>query len=266
MRPRTWLTAVALTAIVAAPASAQETQQRRRTQANADRPQQAERAAEAPDRAPERATGRERAVTRTVEPRRDQQAQQADQNRRAEEARRAEQARQSANNRRSDNNRNNNNRNNNGRYDSGRHDDRRYNGARSYWNNGRYYWRAPRVVHPTIVRVVPYRSYVYRPSYRGSYYGSGGYYPYGVTPRGYYEPIPGRYYGGVRITGVPREAEVFADGYYVGLVDDFDGIFQHVNLEAGPHNIEINWGGYEPIAFDVYVRPGETTTLRADRP
>ena len=256
MRPRTWLTAMTLTAIVAAPAIAQETQQRRRTQANADRPQQAERA---PEQAPDRATGRERAVTRTVEPRRDEQtARLADQNR-AEEARRSEQARQSANHRRDDNNRN-----NNGRYDNGRYDNRRYNNGRSYWNNGRYYWRAPRVVHPTIVRVVPYRSYVYRPSYLGGYYGNGGYYPYGVTPRGYYEPIPGRYYGGVRITGVPRDAEVFADGYYVGVVNDFDGIFQHMNLEVGRHHIEIAWGGYEPIAFDVYVRPGETTTFRGD--
>ena len=252
MRPTTWLTAVALTAIVAVPASAQETPQRRRTQANAERPPQTERAAE---QAPDRATGRERAVTRTVAPQRD------DQNRRAEEARRVEQARPSADNRRYDNNRNDNNRNNNGRYDNGRYDNRRYHNGRYY--NGRYY--APRIVRPTIVRVVPYRPYVYRPSYRiGVYYGTGGYYPYGVTPRGYYEPIPGRYYGGVRITGVPREAEVFADGYYVGLVNDFDGIFQHINLEAGPHHIEIDWGGYEPIAFDVYVRPGETTTFRGD--
>ena len=50
----------------------------------------------------------------------------------------------------------------------------------------------------------------------------------------------------------------------MGIVDDFDGIFQHVNLEAGPHHIEVVWGGYQPIAFDVYVRPGETTTFRAD--
>ena len=40
--------------------------------------------------------------------------------------------------------------------------------------------------------------------------------------------------------------------------------FQHINLEAGSHHIEIDWGGYEPIAFDVDVRPGETTTFRAD--
>ena len=125
--------------------------------------------------------------------------------------------------------------------------------------------RTPRIIRPVVVRVVPYRPYVYRPSYSiGVYYGSGGYYPYGYTPRGYYNPIPGRYYGGVRITGMPRDAQVFADGYFVGLVNDFDGIFQHINLEAGPHHIEIDWGGYEPVAFDVYVRPGETTTFRGD--
>jgi hypothetical protein len=238
---------VALTAIIAAPASAQE---RRRPRENTDQPRQAE-------RAPEQAASRERAVTRTVEPRREQQARQADQNsrveqnRRVEETRRAEQARQSANNRRSDNNRSNN----------GRYDNRSFGNGRYY--NGRYY--APRIIRPTIIRVAPYRPYVYRPSYRiGVYYGTGGYYPYGVTPRGYYEPIPGRYYGGVRITGVPRDAEVFADGYYVGLVNDFDGIFQHVNLEAGAHHLEIDWGGAEPIGFDVFVRPGETTTFRGD--
>jgi hypothetical protein len=106
---------------------------------------------------------------------------------------------------------------------------------------------------------------VYRPSYSlGVFYGSGGYYPYGYTPSYYYQPVPGRVYGGVRITGAPRDARVFADGYFVGIVNDFDGIFQHLNLEAGRHHIEIDWGGYQPIAFDVYVRPGETTTFRAD--
>ena len=140
------------------------------------------------------------------------------------------------------------------------------------WDNGHYgeplhyrYGYAPRVIRPTVIQVVPYRPYVYRPSWSvGVYYGYEGYYPYGYTPRGYFDPIPGRYYGGVRITGAPRDARVFADGYYVGIVDDFDGIFQHINLEAGPHHIEIQWGGYEPVAFDVMVRPGETITFRAD--
>lgn len=141
-----------------------------------------------------------------------------------------------------------------------------YNG-RSY--DGRSYDRGayanPRIIRPTIVQVLPYRPYVYRPSWSiGVYYGSGGYYPYGYTPDYYFDPIPGHYYGGLRITGAPREARVFADGYFVGIVDDFDGIFQHLNLEAGPHHIEIQADGYAPVAFDVNVRPGQTITFRAD--
>jgi hypothetical protein len=141
-------------------------------------------------------------------------------------------------------------------------------GHRGYVDRG-YYGRrtviVPRYVHPRVVRIVPYRPYFYRPSIAfGIYYGAGGSYPYGYTPRGYYDPIPGRIYGGVRITDAPRDAQVFADGYYVGIVDDFDGVFQHVNLEAGEHRIEIRSPGFDPITFDIVVQPGRTTTLRAD--
>lgn len=154
-----------------------------------------------------------------------------------------------------------------------RETDRRYDtrgnyGRPSYSNRsyGYGYGRAvPRIIRPTIVTVVPYRRYAYRPRLSiGVYYGAGGSYPYGYTPRGYYDPIPGRLYGGLRITGAPHEAHVFADGYYVGIVDDFDGVFQHLNLEAGPHRIEVEVPGYESIAFDVMVQPGRTTTFRAD--
>ena len=123
----------------------------------------------------------------------------------------------------------------------------------------------PRFIRPSIVTVVPYRPYVYHPSFSlGVYYGAGGAYPYGYTPRGYYDPLPGHFYGGLRITGAPRDAQVFADGYYVGIVNDFDGVFQHINLEAGTHHIEIRVDGVEPIAFDVNVQPGQTITYRAD--
>ena len=122
------------------------------------------------------------------------------------------------------------------------------------------------IIRPRIVTIVPYRPYVYSPSWSlGVFYGADGYYPYGYTPRVYYDPVPGRAYGGLRITDMPRDAQVFADGYYVGIVNDFDGIFQHLNLEAGPHHIEILLpGGYDPpVAFDVYIEPGRTVTYRA---
>jgi hypothetical protein len=123
----------------------------------------------------------------------------------------------------------------------------------------------PRIVHPSVVTVIPYRPYVYRPSIGpGVYYGFGGAYPYGYTPRGYYDPYPGRPYGGLRIIDAPRDAQVFADGYYIGLVDDFDGVFQHANLEAGAHRIEVVPPGYEPIAFDVMIQPDRTITYRVN--
>ena len=144
----------------------------------------------------------------------------------------------------------------------------------------------PRVIAARYGGRVPYRPYFYRPSFRvgigfgypyyygypyGYPYAYSGYgyraygYPYGyaVPPPGYLYAVPGRPYGGVRITDAPEDAEVFADGYYVGIVDDFDGVFQHMNLEAGAHRIEIRAQGRQPIAFDVRVEPGETITYHA---
>jgi hypothetical protein len=137
-----------------------------------------------------------------------------------------------------------------------------------YYSNRGYGARTivvPRYITPRYVTVVPYAPYVYRPSIGlGVYYGSGGAYPYGYTPRGYYEPIPGRAYGGLRLTGASRLAQVFADGYYVGIVNDFDGVFQHLNLEAGTHRMEIVDPGFPPITFDVMIQPGRTMTFRVD--
>ena len=134
-----------------------------------------------------------------------------------------------------------------------------YHGYRGVYGYGHGY------SHSRIVTVVPWRPYYYRPHFSiGIYYGAGGVYDYGYTPSYYYDPIPGRTYGGVRITEAPRDAQVFADGHFVGIVDDFDGAFQHVNLEAGQHRIEVRGAEFPPISFDVYVQPGRTITLRAD--
>lgn len=75
-------------------------------------------------------------------------------------------------------------------------------------------------------------------------------------------PGVGRGYGGVRIDLAERDAEVHVDGYYAGVVDDFDGSFQHLNLEPGPHRIEVRREGFEPVSFEVNVEPGRTITYR----
>jgi hypothetical protein len=68
----------------------------------------------------------------------------------------------------------------------------------------------------------------------------------------------------VRIDLPQRDAEVYVDGYFVGVVDDFDGVFQQVNLEAGPHRIEVRAPGFETIAFQVNIEPNRTITYRAE--
>jgi hypothetical protein len=89
--------------------------------------------------------------------------------------------------------------------------------------------------------------------YPGYAYGGYAAYPgYAVNP-----------YGGVRIAVPQRNAEVYVDGYYAGIVNDFDGTFQQVNLEPGAHRIEVRAQGFEPSTFEVQVTPGHTVTYRA---
>jgi hypothetical protein len=142
----------------------------------------------------------------------------------------------------------------------------------------------PRVVRPTVIvprytyRNAPRRAYVtpygYRPYgyrqgwnanlYFGRPYRSG---VYGGPTYGYYALQPGFAYGSLRIVDAPRDAQVFVDGYYAGVVDDYDGIFQHLNLEGGPHHIEIEIDPDAPlIEFDVRIIPGDTVTYRAVLP
>lgn len=236
---------VLIGALAAAPVFARgEDDQRRRS--GSDR--RGDRAAQQAPRSNERQGGA-RAVPRSQE-----SARQNDNGRRQDDARRQPDAQRQYQPQR--------------QYDSRSYNDSRRATQRPYYSNrGGYGSRIiPRIIRPSIVTIVPYRPYVYRPSFGigGGYYGAGGSYPYGYTPRGYYDPLPGRYYGGLRITDAPREAQVFADGYYVGIVNDFDGVFQHMNLEAGNHRIEIESPGFGPVAFDVMVQPGRTITYRAD--
>jgi hypothetical protein len=128
-----------------------------------------------------------------------------------------------------------------------------------------------------------YRPYYYPYGFWGPGYGFGlGYLYYdpfwygglGYGGYGYYGPT---YYGGgggysqsyrdtgsLRLKIKPREAQVYVDGYFVGEVDSFDGVFQKLNLDSGGHQVEIKADGFEALQFDVLITAGETVTYKGE--
>lgn len=121
--------------------------------------------------------------------------------------------------------------------------------------------------YPRRSYVMPYgyRPYGYRPGWSFHlYFGRPYRLPiYGNTGYGYYAIDAGFVYGSLQIVDAPPFAQVFVDGYYAGEVDEFDRVFQQLNLTPGPHHIEIVVDeAAPPIEFDVRIIPGETVTYR----
>jgi outer membrane biosynthesis protein TonB len=51
---------------------------------------------------------------------------------------------------------------------------------------------------------------------------------------------------------------VFVDGYYVGIVDDFDGVFQSLDVPPGGHELVLYLEGYRTIRQSFYVTAAKT--------
>ncbi len=106
--------------------------------------------------------------------------------------------------------------------------------------------------------------------YPAYYYPGAYHYPaYYNYPR-YYGYSSGTYGGYVRgaqtrlrIIDAPPDAEIYVDGYYAGLVEDFDGVVQYLEVAPGPHQIEIRAPGFETVVFDLDGAEGRTITYRA---
>jgi hypothetical protein len=107
--------------------------------------------------------------------------------------------------------------------------------------------------------------FVYRFPYGVDWYGRFGHPEY---PYRFVFPPPGcvtsdlEAHGDLRVDVPQREAETFVDGFYAGIVDDFDGSAEHVNLTPGPHHIELRASGFETATFDVNIEAGRTIVYR----
>ena len=60
----------------------------------------------------------------------------------------------------------------------------------------------------------------------------------------------------------PPTAQVFADGYYIGMPEDFGFEDGGAVLEPGPHRIDIMARDHEPVSFEVNLTHGQSATLR----
>lgn len=109
---------------------------------------------------------------------------------------------------------------------------------------------------------------------RGSVFIGGYFYdpmfgPYPWWPRtaypGWYMPIYD-HRAEIRLKVSPKAAEdaaVYVDGFYAGIVDDFNGVFQALPLPPGGHRLVLYLDGYRTVHANVYLHAGGTLRFEA---
>ena len=86
-------------------------------------------------------------------------------------------------------------------------------------------------------------------------YGLGAFprYDWGRTGYGYfYNRV-----GGISFNIDPYDADVFIDGQYVGVADDFSPGQMPLTLLAGRHRIDLRADGFEPVSFQITIVAGQ---------
>jgi hypothetical protein len=96
--------------------------------------------------------------------------------------------------------------------------------------------------------------YFYDPFYGPYPWWGPGTYPYAYAP--VYDDS-----ADVRVQATPREAAVYVDGYYSGIVDDFDGFFQRLTVTPGQHDLTLYLEGYRTVHQQLYLSPHSTSKL-----
>ncbi len=114
----------------------------------------------------------------------------------------------------------------------------------------------------------PYYGWGY-PGFYGSYwwpYGSWGWYggywgnPWGWGGGPVYHYVENES-AAIRVLVDPSDARVYVDGYYAGTVDDFDGLFQRLNVAPGYHEITLKLEGYQSHRMRIYASSDGTLKL-----
>jgi hypothetical protein len=117
--------------------------------------------------------------------------------------------------------------------------------------------------HPQ--RAVVVRGHVFIGGYfYDPFFGPYPWWPRTAYPYWYFPVYDNR--AEVRLQVQPEEAEdaaVYVDGFYAGIVDDFNGVFQSLPLTPGGHTVVLYLDGYRTVRHNFYLSPGSSFKLRA---
>jgi hypothetical protein len=70
--------------------------------------------------------------------------------------------------------------------------------------------------------------------------------------------------GSILLNVAPGAAQVYVDGYFAGVADDFGMRGRRLELEPGAHRISIRSPGYRELGVDLYIEPGRSMVYRGD--
>ncbi len=68
----------------------------------------------------------------------------------------------------------------------------------------------------------------------------------------------------LRLEVKPKDAQVYVDGYYAGIVDDFNGVFQRLRIRPGRHELAIYMPGYRTVRQNLYLSVGQDSKVKFD--
>lgn len=117
-------------------------------------------------------------------------------------------------------------------------------------------WPSPANAQGRRERVIVSGGFVYRPFFYDPFWT-----PYPYYGRGAYAIGVGAS-SDVRVLATPKQAEVYVDGFYAGVVDDFDSVLQRLHTTPGGHAITLHLEGYRTVTENIYVTPDSTFKLQ----
>ena len=106
-------------------------------------------------------------------------------------------------------------------------------------------------------------SFYYAPFFGAYWYPYPYSYPVFYPPYGWYGFMQ-ETVSSVRVEVTPREAKVYVDGYFAGVVDDFDGTFQRLRVSPGKHEVLLYLEGYHVLKQTLYLSPNSTYKIKGE--